>query len=125
MEKPSKRNLFDDDSSDEGDYKPGATTQPEAVNEMEDVKIDQTPVTQEQTNDDEYQPQVEAYQPEPDYVPPTQEEYVPPVEEEYVPPVEEEYVPPVDEKAQTPGEEEYVPPVETPAEEQIVEAPKE
>lgn len=54
MEKPSKRNLFDDDSSDDGDtmYKPTTDTpaaeeKPQA-SEMEDVKIDQTPVTQEE-----------------------------------------------------------------------------
>ena len=102
MEKPSKRNLFDDDSDDDGDqmYKPtpAAEEKPQA-DQMEEVKIDQTPVTQE----DEYVPQVDAY--EPDYVPPVEEEYVPPKEEEaYVPPVEDEYVPPV--------QEEYVPPVE-------------
>lgn len=54
MEKPSKRNLFDDSSDDNGDemYKPSPDTpaaeeKPQA-SEMEDVKIDQTPVTQEE-----------------------------------------------------------------------------
>ena len=54
MEKPTKRNLFDDDS-EEDDYKPGAIPKPEEddvmykpqADEMEDVKIDSTPVTQE------------------------------------------------------------------------------
>ena len=56
MEKPSKRNLFDDDSDEADDYKPGAA-KPEAededemykpqADEMEDVKIDSAPVTQE------------------------------------------------------------------------------
>ena len=54
MEKPSKRNLFDDDSDEADDYKPGAV-QPDAedemykpqADEMEDVQIDSTPVTQE------------------------------------------------------------------------------
>jgi hypothetical protein len=63
MEKPSKRNLFDDDSDEADDYKPGVP-QPDAedemykpqADEMEEVKIDSTPVTQEQTTNDEYQP---------------------------------------------------------------------
>ena len=56
MEKPSKRNLFDDDS-DEDDYKPGqSSNHPDAGDEMykpqadamEEVKIDTTtPATQE------------------------------------------------------------------------------
>ena len=54
MEKPSKRNLFDDDS-EEDDYKPGALAKPDEedemykpqADEMEEVKIDSTPVTQE------------------------------------------------------------------------------
>jgi hypothetical protein len=56
MEKPSKRNLFDDDSEDD-DYKPGqSSSQPDAgdetskpqADEMEEVKIDTTtPATQE------------------------------------------------------------------------------
>jgi len=48
MEKPSKRNLFDDDSDEE--YNPGAAKEemykPQA-NEMEQVKFEETPVTQE------------------------------------------------------------------------------
>jgi hypothetical protein len=51
MEKPSRRNLFDDDS-DEDDYKPGQakntteeTYKPQS-DEMQNVKIDSTP-TQE------------------------------------------------------------------------------
>ena len=86
MEKPSKRNLFDDDDSD--DNVPVAKAVPKEdedemykpqPDQMEQVQIDNQPLTQE-TND-EYQPQVDAY--EPDYVP-AQEEYVP-AQEQYVP----------------------------------------
>ena len=72
MEKPSKRNLFDDDS-DEDDYQPGATTtatqeEPKAApqtDEMEQIPVggetNTAPATQDALGEDDYAPKYDAY----------------------------------------------------------------